>query len=132
MIPNSALPFTGGLVSRGLKRIGLQDRTLLRVRVAGILVLPLLAWLPLLFLSAIDGHLLPGSVGTPFLLDLSAHVRVLAALPLFLLAARIGEALILPTLQQFLARRLVPESLVPKFEAAVKSAFRLGDSIAAD
>ena len=99
---------------------------------AGILVLPLVAWLPLLFLSAIDGELLPGSVTTPFLLDLSAHVRLLAAFPLFILAARIGEARILPTLQQFLARQLVPESLVPRFEAAVGSAFRLGDSFVAD
>lgn len=132
MIPNSALPFSGGLISRGLQRIGLQDRTLLRVRVAGILVLPLVAWLPLFFLSALDGELLPGSVGTPFLLDLSAHIRLLVALPLFLLAARIGEARILPTLQQFLARRLVPERLLPRFEAAVKSAFALGDSVVAD
>ncbi|MGA7354046.1 MAG: hypothetical protein WBW76_01315 [Candidatus Cybelea sp.] len=132
MIPNSVLPFSGGLVSRGLQRIGVRDPTLLRLRVAAILILPLLAWLPLLLLSAIDGKLLPGSVGTPFLLDLSAHIRLLVALPLFILAARVGEARILPTLQQFLVRRIVSETSVPRFEAAVASAFRLGDSIAAD
>ncbi|MGC1759983.1 MAG: hypothetical protein WA742_11555 [Candidatus Cybelea sp.] len=132
MIPNSVLPFTGGLVSRGLQRVGVHGPTLLRLRVAAILILPLLAWLPLLLLSTIDGKLLPGSVGTPFLLDLSAHIRLLVALPLFVLAARVGEARILPTLQQFLVRRLVPEKLVPRFEAAVASAFRLGDSVIAD
>ncbi len=105
---------------------------LLRLRVAAIFVLPLLAWLPLFVLSTIDGKLLPGSVGTPFLLDLSAHIRLLVALPLFILAARMGEARILPALQQFLARRLVPETSVPRFEAAVASAFRLGDSVLAD
>jgi hypothetical protein len=132
VIPNSVLPFSGGLVSRGLQRIGVPDATLERLRVAAIVILPLLAWLPLFVLSTIDGKLLPGSVGTPFLLDLSAHIRLLVALPLFLLAARIGEARLIPTLQQFLARRLVPEALVPRFDAAVASAFRLGDSIVAD
>jgi hypothetical protein len=132
VIPNSALPFSGGLVSQGLQRLGVHDTVLLRLRVAAIFILPLLAWLPLLLLSTFDGKLLPGSVGTPFLLDLSAHIRLLVALPLFILAARMGEARILPTLQQFLARRIVLGSSVPKFEAAVASAFRLGDSIAAD
>ncbi len=43
-----------------------------------------------------------------------------------------GEARILPALQQFLVRRLVPEAQVPKFEAAVASAFKLGDSFVVD
>ncbi|MGA8099281.1 MAG: hypothetical protein WB810_11560 [Candidatus Cybelea sp.] len=132
VIPNSALPFSGGLVSQGLQRIGVHESVLLRLRVAAIFILPLLAWLPLFILSTIDGKLLPGTVGTPFLLDLSAHIRLLVALPLFVLAARVGEARILPTLQQFLARRIVPENSIPRFEAAVASAFRLGDSIAVD
>ena len=132
VIPNSVLPFSGGVVLRGLERIGVRDPTLQRLRVAAIAILPLLAWLPLLLLSTIDGKLLPGSVGTPFLLDLSAHIRLLVALPLFVLAARVGEARILPTLRQFLARRLVPEKLVPRFETAVASTFRLGDSIVVD
>jgi hypothetical protein len=131
-LPSSALPFSGGLIPRSLQRIGLQDAALLRLRVAAIIVLPLLAWIPIFLLSAIDGELLPGSVKTPFLLDLSAHIRLLVALPLFILAARMGEARILPALQQFLVRQLVPETLVPKFEAAVASAFRLGDSFVAD
>jgi hypothetical protein len=132
VIPTSAVAFTGGLVSRGLRRIGVQERTLLRLRVAAILILPLIAWLPLLALTTADGNLLPGSVKTPFLLDLSAHIRLLVALPLFILAARVGEARLLPTIQQFLARRIVPDGSVEKFEAAVASAFRLGDSILAD
>jgi hypothetical protein len=112
--------------------MGVTDATLRRLGVAAILGLPLVAWLPLLVLSTIDGKLLPGSVKTPFLLDLSAHIRLLVALPLFILAARMGEARILPALRQFVVRRLVPETLVPKFEAAVASAFRLGDSLIAD
>ncbi len=117
VIPTSIQAFTGGLVSRGLQRIGVQDRTLLRLRVAAIIILPLVAWLPLLLLTAIDGKLLPGSVQTPFLLDLSAHIRLLAALPLFVLAARVAEARLLPTIQQFVARRIVPEESDEKFGA---------------
>lgn len=132
MIPNSVLPFNGGLVSRGLQRIGVSDAALMRLRMAAIFILPLLAWLPLLLLSTIDAKLLPGSVETPFLFDLSAHIRLLVALPLFILAARLGEARLLPTLQQFLARRLVLEASIPRFESAVASAFRLGDSVVPD
>jgi len=132
VIPTSVIAFTGGLVTRGLQRIGVQDRTLLRLRVAAIIILPLISWLPLLVLTAIDGKLLPGSVHTPFLLDLSAHIRLLAALPLFVLAARVAEARLLPTIQQFVARRIVPEASEDKFNAAVASAFRLGDSTLAD
>jgi hypothetical protein len=131
--PNGVLLFSGGLVSRGLQRLGVRDlAVVLRLRVAAILILPLLAWLPLLVLSTVDGKLLPGSVATPFLFDLSAHIRLLVALPLFVLAARVGEARILPILEQFLDRRLVPEKSVPQFEAAVASTLRLGDSIVVD
>jgi hypothetical protein len=114
------LPFGGGLVSQGLQRLGVHDTVLLRLRVAAIFILPLLAWLPLLLLSTFDGKLLPGSVGTPFLLDLSAHIRLLVALPLFILAARMGEARILPTLQQFLARRIVLGSSVPNLKPQLR------------
>jgi hypothetical protein len=76
--------------------------------------------------------LLPGKVASPFLLDLSAHVRLLIALPLLVLGARVAEARILPTLQQFLTRKLIPEQSLERFQDAVASAFRLGDSIVAD
>ena len=83
VIPNNALPFSGGLVYQGLQRIGVHDlMLLLRLRVAAIFVLPLLAWLPLFILSTIDGKLLPGSVGTsPFCSTCClAHIRLLVAL----------------------------------------------------
>jgi hypothetical protein len=132
VIPDNVSPFTGGLVSRALQRLGVDDRTLVRLRFAAILILPALAWLPLFVLSALEGKLLPGSVQKPFLLDLAAHIRLLVALPLFILAARVSEARILPVVRQFLARGIVPTESVDEFEAAVKSAFRLGDSVVAD
>ena len=53
----------------------------------------LLAWLPLLVLSAVDGRLFGGSVAIPFLQDLEVHVRLLLALPLLIIAevATCGE-----------------------------------------
>ena len=46
----------------------------------------LLAWLPLLVLSAVGGQLFGGSVAIPFLQDLEVHVRLLLALPLLIIA----------------------------------------------
>jgi hypothetical protein len=131
-IPNSAAPFAGGLTFRLLRLAGVQDATLRRIKTADVVLVPLLAWAPLLLLSAIDGKLLPGSFAGPFLLDLSVHIRLLVALPLFLLGGLVAEARILPTITQFLTRQLIREEAMQRFEAAVQSAFRLGDSILAD
>jgi hypothetical protein len=132
VIPNDVSPFTGGLVRHILKGAGASGDAQRKLALASIVVLPLVAWLPLFFLSAADRELLPGSVRSPFLLDLSAHIRLLAALPLFLLAGRIAAARLQATLAQFLARSLVPDTSLERFHAAVASALRLGDSIVAD
>ena len=50
------------------------------------IIIPLLAWLPLLALSALEGQALGGNVAVPFLLDVEAHVRFLVALPLLIVA----------------------------------------------
>lgn len=74
-IPNSAAPFTGGLTLRLLRVAGVQDATLRRIKAADVVLVPLLALVPLLLLSAIEGKLLPGSFAGPFLLDLSRPRR---------------------------------------------------------
>lgn len=131
-IPQSTLPFNGGLFFEALRRAGVNEATLQRLRTPLILLLPAIAWLPLLVLSALDGELSQSATGTPFLRDYSAHIRLLIALPLFLIAGRVAEARIRPTVQQFLARGLVPPASMEKFKASVASAFRLGDSVLAD
>jgi hypothetical protein len=131
VIPQSTLPFNGGLFFEVFRHAGVGEATLQRWRTLLILILPLIAWLPLAALSAYDGRLLAGT-GTPFLRDLSAHVRLLVALPLFLIAGRVAEARLRPTLQQFLARDLVPDRSMDRFRASVASAFRFGDSVLAD
>lgn len=131
-IPQSTLPFNGGLFFEALRRAGVNEATLQRVRTPLILLLPVVAWLPLLVLSAYDGQLVRSTTGTPFLRDYSAHIRLLVALPLFLIAGRVAEARIRPTMQQFLARGLIPPASMEKFKASVASAFRMGDSVFAD
>jgi hypothetical protein len=47
-----------------------------------IIVISLFTWLPLLVLSALEGHLLGGSAAVPFLLDIDVHNKFLVILPL--------------------------------------------------
>lgn len=124
--------FNGGLFAAIVRRAGADDATLQRLRTLLIAFLPLIAWLPLLILSAYDGQLLRSATGTPFLRDYSAHIRLLVALPLFLIAGCVAEARVRPTLQQFLTRELIPAASLERFNASVASAFRLGDSVLAD
>ena len=91
--------------------------------------IPTLAWLPLLVLAALEGHLFRGSVATPFLTDLEVHVRLLVALPLLIAAGEIADQRMRPLLHQFIAESLVPNDAMPQFEAAVTSAFRLRNSV---
>ena len=54
------------------------------------------------------------------------------ALPLLILAELVVHRRMRPLLQLFLERNLVPESAMPRFEAAVASAFRLRNSVLAE
>jgi len=49
-----------------------------------VIVITLLAWLPLLVLSALEGRALGGDVAVPFLLDVEVQTRYLVALPLLI------------------------------------------------
>jgi hypothetical protein len=69
-------------------------------------VLTLLAWLPLLVLSALEG-LAVGGVRIPFLKDLDAQVRLLVALPLLLVAEKIVHERIGPAVGLFVGEEIV-------------------------
>jgi hypothetical protein len=97
-----------------------------------LLVISLLAWLPLLVLSALKGEALGGTVAVPFLLDVEAHVRFLVALPLLIIAELVVHQRLRFVVPQFLERNLIPESALPCFDAAIKSAFRLRNSVLAE
>jgi hypothetical protein len=97
-----------------------------------ILVISLVTWLPLLLLSTLEGHLLGGSAAIPFLWDVDVHIRFLAAMPLLIIAELVVHQRTRPLVQLFLERNLVPDNAMPRFAAAIASAFRLRNSVAAE
>ena len=96
-------------------------------------ILALLLWLPMLALAASEGQLLRSSeVTVPFLLDFEVHARLLFALPLLIAAEQVTQERMQPLLRQFLERDLVPRDAMPRFEAAIASAYRLRNSVLAE
>ena len=121
----------GGPLFQLLRRAHLSDDALMMVR-QRMTVIALIAWLPLLVLSALEGRLLGGSAAVPFLLDVEVHIRFLVALPLLIIAELVVHQRMRPLLRQFLERDLIPENAMPQFEAAIASAFRLRNSVLAE
>ena len=121
----------GGPLFQLLRRAHLSDDALLLVR-QRILVIALLAWLPLLVLSALEGQMLGDDLAVPFLLDMEVHIRFLVALPLLIVAELVVHQRMRPLLQQFLERNLIPKDAMPRFHAAIASAFRLRNSVLAE
>jgi hypothetical protein len=117
----------GGPLYQLLRRSHLADTALHLVRrriVASVLV----AWVPLLLLSALDGNLWQGDVKVPLLKDLEAHTRFLLALPLLIIAELVVHQRMRPLVQQFLERNLIAPSDQPRFDAIVQSAKQLRNS----
>jgi hypothetical protein len=121
----------GGPLFQFLRKAYLSDDALMMVR-QRVTVIALITWLPLLVLSALKGQLLRSTAAVPFLLDVEVHVRFLVALPLLIIAELIVHRRMRPLLQQFLERNLIPENAMPRFEAAIASAFKLRNSALAE
>jgi hypothetical protein len=107
-------------------RINTDTLGLLKRRV---LVISLLIWLPLLVLSALSGEAFGGASKVPFFYDWDVHVRFLVALPLLLVAELIVHQRIRLIVQQFIARGIIPKRLRPEFEATIRSAMTLRNSM---
>ena len=118
----------GGPLFQLLRRSHLSGDTLELMR-RRIIIIPLLAWLPLLVLSALEGRALGGNVAVPFLLDVEAHARFLVALPLLIVAELVVHQRMRFVVRQFLERNLIPASALTRFEAAITSASRLRNSV---
>jgi hypothetical protein len=121
----------GGPLFQLLRRAHLADDALLMVR-RRILVSALLAWFPLLLLSAMGGELWAGDAAVPFLKDAEVHIRFLVSLPLLVLAELVVHQRMRPLVQQFIERNLIPDDAMPRFEAAIGSAARLRNSVFAE
>jgi hypothetical protein len=121
----------GGPLFQLLRRSHLSDDAMELVRLR-VIVISLLAWLPLLVLSALEGQALGGSAAVPFLLDVEVHIRFLVALPLLIVAELVVHQRMRFVVRQSLDRNLIPESALTRFNAAIASAFRLRNSVLAE
>src|SRR5262249_10334090 len=84
-------------------------------------ILGLIAWLPLLVLSAIDGRLI-GGVTIPFVDSLGTHARLLVAIPAFFLADALFDSRVRLTIQALVTTPLVRANEHPKLKAALAEA----------
>jgi hypothetical protein len=121
----------GGPLFQLLRRAHLSDDAL-RLARQRVIVIVLLAWLPLLVLSALEGNALGSGVTVPFLLDMEVQIRHLVALPLLIGAELVVHRRMRSILEVFQERHLVPEPAVPRFDAAVDSAMRWRNSALAE
>ena len=121
----------GGPLFQLLRRAHLSGDALQLVQ-QRILVIFGLTWLPLLVLSILEGHALGGQAAVPFLRDVEAHVRFLVSLPLLIVAELVVHQRMRPVVRQFLDRQLIPEGARPRFDAAIRSAFRLRNSVVSE
>ncbi len=121
----------GGPLFQLLRRAHLTGDTLELLR-RRVLVFSLIAWLPLLILSALEGQVLGGSVTVPFLLDVEIHIKFLIVMPLLIIAELVVHRRMRFVVRQFLDRNLIAENNLPRFNAAIASAFRLRNSILAE
>ena len=121
----------GGPLFQFLRRAHLSDDAL-ELALQRIVVIALLAWLPLLLLTALEGQLIGGSAAVPFLMDAEVHIRFLVAVPLMIGAELVVHHRMRWLVKQFLQRNLIPESALPRFDAAIHAAFRLRNSVVAE
>jgi len=121
----------GGPLFQLLRRMHISGDALELVRQRTLFIV-FLAWLPLLGLSVLEGQALGGRAAVPFLWDIEAHVRFLVALPLLIVAEPIVHERMRLVARQFLDRNLIPEGALPRFDAAIASAFRLRNSVVAE
>jgi len=93
-------------------------------------VITVVAWVPLLALSALDGHAVGPPSTLPFLRDIEAQVRFLVALPILIAAELVVHLRGRGVIVQFLERGLVRPADVPRFNGLIESAMRLRNSLA--
>ena len=120
----------GGPLNRLQHRLGLMKHQAPRI-VRRALIFALVAWLPLLILSALQGVLL-ANVKIPFLYDPAAYSRFLLAVPLLIVAEVLIGPRIAEAASQFIASGLIREDQHADFDAAIAEGLRLRDSTVAE
>ena len=121
----------GGLVDLLRDRFGAgapkRERVVLSALLAG-----LIAWLPLLILSLIEGLAYGTEVKVPFLRDFAVNVRFLMALPILIVAGPIIDRLWRRLVLEFPRSGLVSSTELPAFEAVIERITQLRDRLLPD
>jgi len=133
VLPDSSRDFSmvlGGPLYQLLLRLRVV-REPLDLLTRRIIVIALVAWVPLLFLSVAGGRAWSG-VKVPFLYDVDAHVRFLVSLPLLILAEWVVHLRFRPIVLQFLDRNIITEEVRPQFDSIIQSSMRLRNSVVAE
>ena len=121
----------GGPLFQLLRRAHLTGNALELLK-QRIVVISLLAWFPLLVLSALEGQALGGNAAVPFLRDLEVHIKFLVIIPLLIVSELVVHRRMHFVVKQFLERHLIAENDLPRLDGAVASAFRLRNSVLAE
>jgi len=117
----------GGPLYQLLRRTRLEGDQL-ELLYRRMIIIPLLAWLPLL-LFALFGSLGETSTRISFFRDVEVHARFLLALPVLIAAELLVHTRLRPVIRRFVERRMVPPSELPRFHGAVDRAIRLRNSV---
>ncbi len=118
----------GGPLYRLLVRFGYAQEERARVLRRALFAM-VVAWVPLLVLSIIQGSAYGKHLQIPFLHDFAVNVRFLVALPILILAESNIDSHWRLLAQHFLKSGLVKESELPSFEAAIRRVTRLRDTV---
>jgi len=118
----------GGPLFQLMRRVRLSDGALRLVH-RRVIVAVLIAWAPLVALTAVQGGRAgAGHAATPLLNDIGFHVRFLIAVPLLIAAERVVHLRLRPLVDQFQVRGLVRPEEAPRFDDALREAARLENS----
>src|SRR5215510_9466914 len=115
--PSYRIQQTLGLIPR--RGLGVPRRVLLFV---------LLTWAPIMVWAIVTRRLFPGVATEPLLQHFGVHVRCLVAIPLFIAAEAVVEAISQRIFPYFVTSGLVTETVESRFVAILRQAARLRDS----
>jgi hypothetical protein len=121
----------GGPLFQALRRARLTGEGLQLVH-RRIIAIATIAWAPLLVLSAVQGLAWGSAVAVPFLKDIDVHARFLVSLPLLIASEIVVHQRIRPVVTTFVTLGLVPAAARERFDAAIRSAMRLRNSLVAE
>jgi hypothetical protein len=134
---NPTLTYSEFSIIRG----GLIDRLLALLRITGaekdstvrkIIFYTSMTWLPLFALSAVEGLLWGEKIDMPFLKEFATHIRLLVAIPLFVVAEVVVDRQVKLSMVQFDRSGLLTENARLKFELAKQKADRMSKSYVAE